>query len=309
MRVLSIDGGGIRGLIPALVLAEIERRTQRRTADLFDLVAGTSTGGILAAALTLAGDDGRPRYTADELTKLYETEGPRIFSRSLVRVVLSAGGILDERYDSAGLEWALEEYLGSARLKDALTPIVLTAYEIERRRAFFFRSSRAAQDPAYDHALTDAAHATSAAPTYFEPVRVGDHTLVDGGVFASNPAMCAYVDVVAAGHEQEVTVLASLGTGAANRPILYEAASGWGQLGWARPVIDVLLSGQAETVDYQLAKLLSDRYVRLQVSLDVAQDDLDDASPQNLRDLRTEAERLIRTQDGAIDDLCARLTA
>jgi len=309
VRILAIDGGGIRGLIPALVLAEIERRTQRRAADLFDLIAGTSTGGILAAALTIPGPDGSPRYTADQLTRLYETEGPRIFSRSLVRVVLSAGGVLDEKYDSTGLEVALTEYLGDARLKDALTPILLTAYETERRRAFFFRSSRAAKDPAYDFALTDAAHATSAAPTYFEPVRVGDFTLVDGGLFASNPALCAYVDVVAAGREEDVTVLASLGTGAANRPIPYEVAKDWGQLGWARSVIDVLLSAQAETVDYQLSKLLEDRYVRLQVELELAKDDLDDASPENLRDLRAEADRLVRKQDRAIDDLCARLTA
>lgn len=114
---------------------------------------------------------------------------------------------------------------------------------------------------------------------------------------------------MAAGREEDVTVLASLGTGSATRPIPYEVAKDWGQLGWARSVIDVLLSGQAETVDYQLSKLLDERYVRLQVSLDLAKDDLDDASPENLRDLRAEADRLVREQDRAIDDLCARLTA
>ena len=314
MRVLSIDGGGIRGLIPAVVLADIERRTDRRIAGLFDLIAGTSTGGILAAALSCPGDDGEPRFRAEELIELYTTEGPRIFDRKLIRTVTSAGGLAEERYDSAGLVSALSTYVGDVRLSQTLVPVLLTAYDIEARRAFFFRTERARADPAYDFALADAAHATSAAPTYFEPVRVADaadsHTypLIDGGVFATNPAMCAWTDLVRDRRSPDVTVLASLGTGTATRPIPYEQARGWGVIGWARPLIDVLFSGAAETVDFQLGQLLDDRYVRIQERLDGASDDLDDASPENLRDLRAEGERFVRENAEAIDDLCARLT-
>src|SRR3954462_11298529 len=110
MRVLRIDGGGIRGLIPAIVLADIERRTGRRIAELFDLVAGTSTGGILACALTAPSeaDPAVPRFAAEQLAELYETEGPRIFSRSLLKRITSVEGLLDERYDDDGLERALD---------------------------------------------------------------------------------------------------------------------------------------------------------------------------------------------------------
>ncbi len=315
MRVLSIDGGGIRGLIPAVVLADVERRTDRRVADLFDMVAGTSTGGILAAAVGCPGPDGRPRYSAEELIELYLTEGPKIFDPSLLKQVTSAAGLADERYDSDGLVSALRQYIGDTRLSEALVPVLLTAYDIEDRHAFFFRTERARLDPEYDFALADAAHATSAAPTYFEPVRVTDvtgaHTypLVDGGVFAANPAMCAWTDLVRDRRAPEVNLLASLGTGTAIRPIPYEQARGWGLLGWARPLIDVLFSGAAETVDFQLAQLLGDRYVRLQERLETASDDLDDASPQNLRDLRAEGERVVRQNAAAIDDMCARLVA
>lgn len=304
MRILAIDGGGIRGLIPAVVLAEIERRTGRRAADLFDLMAGTSTGGILACALACPGADGRPRYSAEDLIDLYVAEGPKIFDRSLLERITSVDGLLDERYDSSGLTAALREYLGDARLAQALTPVLVTAYDIEARRAFFFRSERARSDPAYDFSLVEAAHATSAAPTYFEPVRVGEHALVDGGVFAANPAMCAWVDVAGA----DVDVVASLGTGSATRPIPYDDARGWGQLEWARPLVDVLLSSGSETVDFQLGRLLGERYVRLQTRLETASDDLDDASPENLRALREEGERLVRDHAAAIDALCARLT-
>jgi uncharacterized protein len=314
MRILAIDGGGIRGLIPALVLAEIERRTDKRVAELFDLIAGTSTGGILACALSVPGEDGRPRYSAEELTRLYVSEGPRIFRRPLLTQLATLGGIADQRYDDAGLREALDTYLGGARLSEALVPILITAYEIEGRFAFFFRSERARDDATYDYALTDVAHATSAAPTYFEPHRVTDaadartYALVDGGVFASNPAMCAYVDAVAAGRGDEVRVLASLGTGEAIRPIRYEKARGWGQLEWARPIIEVLLSGAAETVDFQLRHLLRERYRRFQIRLELAKDDLDDASERNLADLAEEATRLIRKEDRRLDELCAELT-
>ncbi len=313
MRVLSIDGGGIRGLIPALVLADLERRTARRIADLVDLIAGTSTGGILACALARPGADGRPRFSAEELVGLYESEGPKIFHRSLLKTITSVAGILDERYESDGLVGALREFLGDARLSDALVPVLVTAYDIEGRFAFFFRSERARRDPSYDFTLADAAHATSAAPSYFEPALVSDlagarrYPLIDGGVFAANPSMCAWTDLVKDGRAPDLDVLASLGTGTAIRPIRYASARNWGQLGWARPVIDVLLSGAAETVDFQLGHLLGDRYVRLQQRLETASDDLDDAGPDNLRDLREEGRRLIREQAAAIDALGERL--
>lgn len=317
MRVLSIDGGGIRGLIPALVLTELERRAQRPICELFDLIAGTSTGGILAAALTVPGPHGppEPRYAARDLVTLYEREGPGIFSRSLLRRVLSVDGLLDERYDDKGLRDALERYLGEARLSQTLTDVFITAYEIERRSAVFFRSSRARDAEVFDFALADAVRATSAAPSYFEPQEVfdgsgGRHVLVDGGVFATNPAMCAFADLARAGRLDEIDLLVSLGTGQLTRPIPLGEARGWGQLGWARPILDVVFDGVADTVDFQLGELLPDGgYVRLQTELTEASDDLDDASDANLAALRREAERLIEERSDDLDALAARLTA
>src|SRR3954453_22955898 len=114
MRVLSIDGGGIRGLIPALVLAEVERRSQKQVYELFDLFAGTSTGGILACAL--CAPDPLP---ASQLVGLYRDRGPDIFDRSLFQRIKSAEGLLDEKYDAAGLDKALEDFLSDKRLSEA----------------------------------------------------------------------------------------------------------------------------------------------------------------------------------------------
>jgi patatin-like phospholipase/acyl hydrolase len=228
-RILSIDGGGIRGLIPAVILDRIERRTGKPVAECFDLIAGTSTGGILAVALTRAGADGRPRWKAAELIELYEAQGPRIFDRSLFKVLSSVFATEDEKYPRENLEAALEHYLGDARLRDALTDLLVAAYETEQRFPFFFKRRRAREDPAYDFAVRDVAYATSAAPTYFEPLKlettdpVDYFSLVDGGVYASNPAMCAYAEA-RRHHPDRTALVVSLGTGELTRSLPYDAA-------------------------------------------------------------------------------------
>ena len=316
MNILSIDGGGIRGVIPAVVLAEVERRTGRRVADLFDLIAGTSTGGILACALARAGDDGRPRFEAAELIELYEREGPEIFRHDPLKDVESLGGLVDERYDDAALNDALARYLGDARLSQTLSDVLVTAYEIEQRKAFFFRTTRAREDPAADFRLADAARATSAAPTYFEPALVRDVAgtrslaLVDGGVFAINPSLCALAEVTKAGQRDELTIIASLGTGSHTRPLPYEQVRRWGALAWAQPILDVVFDGVADTTDFELAQFLPERaYLRLQIELTRASDDLDDATPANLAALREEAAALIGARSDDLDALCATLVA
>jgi patatin-like phospholipase/acyl hydrolase len=315
VKVLCIDGGGIRGLVPALVLAEIERRTERRIADMVDLVAGTSTGGILACGLTRPGPDGRPLFSAEELAGIYVEEGPRIFHRSLLKRIFSVQGWADERYEDDGLNAALERYLGAAALSDALTDVLVTAYEIQDRFAFFFRSARARQDPTYDFPLVQVARATSGAPSYFEPSEATDragartYPLIDGGVFAVNPSMCAYADVVAGGRADELELMLSLGTGEHTRSYRFEETRWWGQLAWARPVLDMVFDGVADTTEFIAGTVMGDRYVRLQTALDVASDDLDDASESNLADLRTEAERLIAASASELDRVCAILAA
>ena len=293
MKALAIDGGGIRGLIPALVLAEIERRTGRRMATMVDVIAGTSTGAIIACALA------RPNpMAADRIAEVYTVDGPKIFDRSLVKTITSADGYLDELYDAAPLVASLRTHLGDGRLADATTKLLVTAYDLQARAELLLRSD------SDDVRLFDAAHASSAAPTYFEPVRVGDRTLIDGGVGAINPSLYAYAE---AGGSP--TLLLSLGTGSQTKPLPYDEVKDWGKLEWAEPILDVVFDASADAVDTQLDRLIDGAYIRLQTQLTEASGDLDDASAGNLAALRREAERLIADQSAAIDRACALLTA
>ena len=315
MKVLCIDGGGIRGLIPALVLAEIERRTGRRIAELVDLVAGTSTGGILACGLTRPGPDGRPLYSAQELAGIYVEEGPRIFHRSLLKRIFSVEGWVDERYEDDGLNAALARYLGDASLSGALADVLVTAYDIHGRFAFFFRSARArtirptTSRSSRSRARPRPRRPTSSPPRSTDVAGARTYPLIDGGVYAVNPSMCAYADVAAAGRAGELELMLSLGTGEHTRAYTFEQTRRWGQLEWARPVLDMVFDGVADTIEFEAATLMGDRYVRLQTELYVASDDLDDASEPNLAALRTEAEQLIAASEAELDRVCAILAA
>ncbi len=302
MRVLSIDGGGIRGLIPALVLAEVERRTGRRVFELFDLIAGTSTGGILACAL--CAPDPLP---AEQLVALYEEEGPQIFDRSLWQRIHSAEGLVDEKYDGTALDRALERFLSDKRLSDSRPDLLVPAYNMGEPGPYFFKSLKAREQPSEDFALSLVARATSAAPTYFEPLPLDELALVDGGVFAANPAMCAFAEVLRF-HPAADVVLLSLGTGQRTRKRSFADVKDWGLVEWARPILDVVFDGVSDAVDYQLLHALGDgQYWRFQVELSQASDDLDDASEPNLRELRAHAEELIATRSADIDAAIAAL--
>jgi uncharacterized protein len=311
MNVLSVDGGGIRGVIPAMVLAELEERTGRHTADLFDLIAGTSTGGIIACALTVPGPGGGPRWTANDLVDLYLTEGPRIFHHSIGRQLSSGLGLLDEKYDARPLEQALDTFLGDAMISDALTDILVTAYDLEHRKPFFFKTDRAKVTPQHDWPMKAAARATAAAPTYFEPEKLtadGEtFALCDGGVFAANPAMCAYAEARRRHPRAEIR-LVSLGTGQLTRPLHFEDVRGWGLIEWARPLIDVVFDGVSDATQYQLEQLLPvEDYTRFQTELIGASDSLDNANEANLEHLQDLARKLIGEQTAELDRLAAEL--
>lgn len=326
-RVLSIDGGGIRGLVPAMVLAELEHRAGKPTCEMFDLIAGTSTGGILTLGLTIPGVRGLPKYAASQLVDLYHREGERIFPRPLWRRFPLLGGIaggaadlLDERYSSKGIESVLEEYFGNAMLSDAMTEVLVTAYAIERRDTFFFKSRSARErGPEYDFLVRDVGRATSAAPTYFEPAMIAAnagerddyYALVDGGVFANNPSMCA-ISEATEGHHKKLSdiALVSLGTGHTNRPIRLKEARGWGLAGWVRPVLSIMMDGMADATQYQCRQLIrpnnpNRRFFRIDDLLVDVDDDMDNASDRNLRDLARFGDRIIQKFDADIDAIAA----
>lgn len=327
LRILSIDGGGMRGVAPAVVLRALEQQTGQTISDMFHMIAGTSTGGILAAGLCTPSPQLVRPYSAAELVSLYKDHGEDIFYRSFWQRLLKPFGLWDELYSEEGLERVLHQLLGEHRLSEVdNVDLMLTAYNLERRKPQLFKSWRARGevrdlppnailDPGHeDYALKDLVRATSAAPTYFKPARIKNgygelSTLVDGGVFANNPSMCAISSALRIYDMQsisEVTIV-SLGTGYSLESISYQQAESWGVVGWARPIIDILQDGVATTVNYQLATVLGkDDFFRFDYDLAAERsrrksqwplDRLDEPSAENLSALEEVAEYRVQSPD------------
>ena len=319
VKILALDGGGLRGIIPAMLLAHIESLTGRPIAKLFDLLAGTSTGGILALGLTIPKTTSAPLYTAQQFVDMYQREGSRIFSCSPWRRIMAFGNLREEKYSVDGIEAVLTEYFGDARLRDAVTDVLVCSYEIERNFPFFFKSSNARERTDYDFPARLVARSTAAAPTYFEPMKLPfgtntDHyALIDGGVFANNPAACALVEARTTHPEATDFLVVSLGTGALIHSLSYNSARTWGVVKWAVPLLNIVFDGVSSTVDYQLRQLLPDcpgecqRYYRFQTTLDGHNHALDNTSAANITALKGLATGLIEKESDNLEKLCKKL--
>ena len=199
-RILAIDGGGIRGTFPAAFLANLEKDLEHPIGRYFDLISGTSTGGIIAIGLALG-------MRADEILKLYEDKGTRIFAQSgsglsawlLRRFRTGKWLVWGPKYSAAPLREALVETFGERRLGDALSRLMIPAWHPKTQGVYIFKTAhhpRLKTD--YKELAVDAAMATAAAPTYFaQYVTANDVGLVDGGLWANNPTGIAVVEAIA----------------------------------------------------------------------------------------------------------------
>jgi uncharacterized protein len=327
--VLAVDGGGIRGIIPARVLQAIEEHMRRPVSALFDLVAGTSTGGLVVLGLTkpASADPTAPAYKAAELVDLYLDHGGEIFRSSLAHRLATAGGLLGVRYPAGPIEAVLEDRFGDTKLSEALTEVVVPSYDLSQPAPFFFKRRYGRDDPSLDVRMAAAARATSAAPTYFDPAPLAPfageerpHALVDGGVFANNPAVSAYAEALDLWRGDVEIQVVSIGTGQPPQefgrgriPVPYAKARHWGLAHWARPVLEVVFDGVADASEWQLKRLCrhadgdSPRYHRLQSPLPTANHALDDASKDNLARLLDDAETLLDSEQETFTRICDAL--
>lgn len=335
--ILSIDGGGIRGILPGVIVEYIEKRLQEkkndptvRIANYFDLIAGTSTGGILSCIYLTPGNNKQAKYSASDAVQLYLDNGEKIFKESFWEKIFNPLGLRKAKYSPKNLEKILQKYLGDIKLSDTLKPCLITAYDIFQRKAVFFDKvdTEKYPDQTKDFKLRDIARSTSAAPTYFPPscIKSGfgaPYYLVDGGMFANNPAMCAYSEArtidfgTILGDSEKPNrpdikdiLLISIGTGSEEKPYEYKKAKKWGVVGWLQPIINILMSGNSETVDYELSLLFgahrtddTKNYYRLKPSLGTAKSDMDLASKANMRALQEAGKRYITENQDELEKI------
>lgn len=264
-RILALDGGGIRGVITTVLLQRLNsEKGLSGWLDSVDLIAGTSTGGLIALGLA-AGVD------LQILRDLYETKGAEIFDDSWLDNLVNLGQIAGAQYDNKNLERELRRVLGSTTtLAQLKKKVLITSFDLDNEdsdpakrtwKPKLFHNFAGADSDGATLAYKAGLY-TSAAPTYFPTV----DGYVDGGVFANNPSMCALTQTQDARIRNrpafsEIALL-SLGTGT---PLVYipDKRLDWGFAQWAQPLVNLMLDGVSGIADYQCRKILGDQYHRL----------------------------------------------
>ena len=241
VTILSIDGGGVKGLLPARILEEIRQRLdalgeKRRFFELFDLIAGTSTGSLIALGLSLKDETGNDKFSASEIVDLYKTKGKEIFPHSNLNAVHTAVQAFRYKHSAVSFEKLLKEFFGDKTLKDAETNLLITSFDTEAMEPHCMKRRPSREDwlDDYNYYMRDAARASSAAPTYFPPVQispVGEEqikfSLIDGAVFANNPAGLAYVEASKIFPEEDEFLILSLGTGNSKHGYSFSNVHSW----------------------------------------------------------------------------------
>ncbi|XVE94856.1 hypothetical protein REPUB_Repub02eG0045800 [Reevesia pubescens] len=340
ITVLSIDGGGIRGLIPGTILAFLESQLQKldgkeaRLADYFDVITGTSTGGLVTAMLTTPNpnEGNRPLFAAKDINDFYLEHCPKIFPQDGSPFAPAANlvkSLTGPKYDGKYLHKIVKEKLGETRLDQTLTNVVIPTFDIKQLQPKVFSSYEVKKNPWKNALLSDISIGTSAAPTYlpahqFETKdsngEVKEFHLIDGGVAANNPTLVAMNEVtkeVTRGNNSDFFFIKpndyarfqvlSLGTGSQKCEEKYSAhlAAKWGLMGWltsehSTPLIDVFMQASSDMVDFHIATLFQalqceNSYLRIQDdTLCGTVASVDIATKENLENLVKVGEELLK---------------
>lgn len=329
VRILSIDGGGIRGIIPATIIKYVENYLREKVpetsvSDHFDLIAGTSTGGILTG-IYLAPEDGnrkKAKYSASDALNFYVRDGYNIFNASKVPAWKRLWGLGNATVHSPkNLERILRERFGDLKMSELRKPCLITTYNMNTKSSFFF--TRTEDTAKREFLLRDVLRSTSAAPTFFPPAKIkniapdGDERLaanminLDGGVFANNPTMCAYAEArntdFKARNNKEPSAshmyILSLGAGGGGFSLTNkEKSNKWNLLKWAKSIPEIMIDGSVDTVAFQMKEICKTLqpndpgdYLRIDIPTEYRHyaTDMSDASPKNIADLLEAGEKTL----------------
>ncbi len=316
--VLSLDGGGVRGLIPLTILREIEAKTGKPISQLFDLIIGNSTGGILALCLSAQKNNNQPRYSAEDVLNLYTTRTPKIFEKSFFRPLYTGLGLWAPRYDRSNLDRVLQEFFGDLHLSQVVTHVIVTSYSLTQDVPSIWTSYRAKKDVNFNVLMSDAAGASSAAPTYFAPkvmtFQDGSTTSeVDGGIYANDPEALAVTEALIQNPDlkPEQIFILSLGTGQPKLKLPGQTLSNKGILGWLTQInlIDLMINANNQLAELEIkAYPLLQRH-RIQLDLDSKYCAMDNVSLDNLQSLVKLGEDYLHKSQDEITEICNFLVA
>ncbi|MDA3917633.1 MAG: CBASS cGAMP-activated phospholipase [Deltaproteobacteria bacterium] len=295
-RILSIDGGGIRGVFPAHILQCISARLNVDIFKHFDMIAGTSTGSIIAAGITCS-------VSPETIVAMYKEQGETIFKKRWSFIPKKYQSADHSLYDSKEFSNILHDVFGDTTLGEIKIPLLLPATDIGYGGVHVFKSGYSPDFTRDKNVLVkEAVLASCSAPTFFDPKKVDQYLLSDGGLWANNPSLAAVIDAQYRLNIEPSSIrVLSLGTGHSRTSYGVDNNRKWGLLrGWKGPeFINFIMSLQAQSIHNYLQLLLKkNQIMRINFESDLPLP-LDDCSA--IDDLISRADREFTHKSSDID--------
>ncbi|TND09052.1 MAG: patatin [Bacteroidetes bacterium] len=318
--ILSLDGGGLRGIVPTMILMQIEQITGKKIQDMFQLMAGTSTGGLIALGLSIG-------KTPAQLKDIYVQNGKKIFPATgggITGLLHKAEQLFEPKYSPAGLQSVLDQYFGNTTMADCKVPVIACCYDLASNTPLFFKSRYTKQAQPINAKLTEVCRATSAAPTYFPAFRMSynnmDRVCIDGGVYINNPGMAAFSEIckyykdplynLPPDFNPDVNVfMLSLGTGTYTANLAQKKWIDGGLVNWATKISDIMMQATNQSTVYECSEMLpANQYYRMNISIgDDKYSDMADSSDATRNYLEQQVQAQIFNNAQVMKDLQAFL--
>ncbi|PIQ43735.1 MAG: hypothetical protein COV52_01490 [Gammaproteobacteria bacterium CG11_big_fil_rev_8_21_14_0_20_46_22] len=320
VRILIIDGGGIHGIIPAYILNYLSEKTGKPISQLFDIMAGTSSGSISVTALNTPDKNGKPKLSTQDLIGIYNHIGPQLLKNPWYHQVLTLGGLIGPMLPASNLDHAYEKYLGqTTRFDELIKPVLVPVYSFQERRVLWFKSwelGKSGRPDFYTHEVVSAATAT---PGVFPPVIIQSmesrQSYLAGDAFnAVNdpgpPALFAAMKL----YPNKRYLVVSLGTGEDSTNIPGNQAIHWGLAQWMRYILIDFMKGQVDTtvnIMQNLQEIIPKRFVayyRFNAPIPPQLDDPFNVSPKNIKALNHVAQAIVNSRRAALDKVACELS-
>ena len=314
VNILCLDGGGIRGLMTADILIHVEKRlneltnNNKKIGEYFDLIVGTSTGGILTAIYSIPDSFDNFKYSATDAKDLYLNNGSKIFKRNIFRKIGTMLGFIKPRYGNKNLKSIIDKYISpNLKISEAKTNIMITSVSLKNSALYLFKSYNKTY---YNNTFKDACVATSAAPTYFPPHKVGNKYLIDGGMALNNPTLSAYVEAKKLFPNKKLNIL-SVGTGSKIDDYNDSSVLRRGIIWWVRKIMDITLVSSSKAVEYQSDVLFRDanigNYLRIDPIIEKSSEKMDNISSENVINLIKDSNNTIKRYKKSIDEFLNKI--
>lgn len=331
--ILSIDGGGLRGVVPLTILKAIETKTNKRIHELFNFISGTSTGGLITAAISIKNPIAAttPLYSLDDVINVYVQRGHEIFPErtKISNLLHGAEDLFKPKFSDIGIKNVFTDVLKNYKILDCLNDIMICSYDLNNNLPLFFKS-RAARNNANQNALLyDVCRATSAGPSYLPSYQFiypndaedPNRNCIDGGVYVNNPSMAALVEFSKYHHDYLPSIPAdtdidynnvfvlSLGTGSYTGKVNEADTENKGEIYWAQQISDIMMRGVNRATDYEMNEMMcSGNYLRLTIAIDNdIHSEMSNSSSETTQYLVGATNQMLQQKDKDIDDFLNKM--